>query len=192
MAEFSSSPESKALARLKEFHRADRVPPDFRVRVAERLARLEAPAPKRALSRRGGVGLLLLAAAAAVVFAVRSERTWITPLPEQPPAPRATGTEIVSLTGAAVPGSLRWRGVAAADGSDQLDCQSLFLLESEGGAPIRVRWTHCEFSGELREYTKRRSSAASGPLRVFVAGRWSAPGELEATEIRVLSRATEP
>jgi hypothetical protein len=190
MAEFSSSPESRALARLKELHHAEQVPPDVRVRVAERLARLEAPAPKRALLRRGGIGLLLLAAAAAVALEVRSDRARVMPLPEQPAASRAT--ELVSLSGAAVPGSLRWRGGGAADGSDQLECQYVFSLEPEGGAPIRVRWTRCEFPGELRVHMRRRRSPASGPLRVFVAGHWSAPGQLEATEIRVLSRATEP
>lgn len=191
MADFSSAPESRALARLKELHRADRAPPDFRVLVAQRLARLETPARKRASLRKGGIGVLLLAAAAAaLVLQVRSDRARVTPLPEQPAAARAAG--LVSLSGAAVPGSLRWRSGGAPDGSGQLECRYLFLLEPEGGAPIRVRWTRCEFPSELRERTQRRSSDVSGPLQVFVAGRWSAPGELEATEIRVLSRATEP
>jgi hypothetical protein len=94
MAEFSSSPESRVLARLKELHRMEPAPADFRERVAERLARLEAPAPKLMLWRRAGTGLLLLAAAAAVVFAVRSDHRRVTPLPEQAAAPRATGPSL--------------------------------------------------------------------------------------------------
>lgn len=95
MTEFSSSPASRTLARLKVLHRADQAPPNVRTRVVERLERLEAPAPKRALSRRGSIGLLLLAAAAtAVGLEVRSEHTRITPLPEQPAANRAA--ELVS------------------------------------------------------------------------------------------------
>jgi hypothetical protein len=90
MAEFSSSPEARALARLKELHRAEQAPPGFRVLVGERLARLEASAPKRGLPRRGGIGLLLLAAAAAVSFALRSERTRLTPQAEPPAATGAT------------------------------------------------------------------------------------------------------
>ena len=190
MAEFSSSPESRELARLKKLHRAEEAPPDFRVLVAERLARLQAPAPKGALSRRGGIGLLLLAAAAAVVLALPGDHTRVTLLPEPSAAPR--NAERVSLSGAAVSGSLRWRGIAAADGSNQLDCQYVFSLEPDGSAPIRVRWTQCEFPGELREVTQRRSSAVAGPLRVFVAGSWSAAGLFEATEIRVLPRDTMP
>jgi hypothetical protein len=190
MAEFSSSPESKALARLKEFHRAEEAPPDFRVLVTERLARIHAPAPHGGLSRWGGIGLLLLAAAAAVVFVMRSDDTRVTLLPEQPAAHRTA--EPVSLSGAAVAGSLRWRGGMAADGSGQLECQYTFSLAPEGSAPIRVRWARCEFPGELREYTQPPKSALPGPLRVFVTGRWSAPGQLEAAEIRVLSRTTEP
>jgi hypothetical protein len=106
MVEFSSSPESRALARLKELHRREQVPPGFRLRVAKRLERLEAPAPKRTLNGagtprtpspwRGGIGLLLLAAAAAVGLQVRSDRTRVTPLPEQPAAPRAA--ELVSAS----------------------------------------------------------------------------------------------
>jgi hypothetical protein len=179
------------LARLKELHRAEEAPPDFRVLVTERLARPDAPAPRSVLSRRGGIGLLLLAAAtAAVALGVRSDRTRVSLLPEQPAASRTA--ELVSLSGTAVPGSLRWRGSGAAQGSERLECQYLFSLEPEGGAPIRVRWTHCDFPSELREGTQRPRSALSGPLRVFVAGAWSAPGQLEATEIRVLSRASEP
>ena len=193
MAELSSWSKPTALARFKELHRAEEAPPDFRVLVAERLARLEAPAPRSALSKRRGVGLLLLASAAAVAvvaLGVRSDHTRVTPLPEQPAASHAA--ELVSLSGAAVPGSLRWRSGAAAEGSQRLECQYLFSLQPEGGAPIRVRWTRCELPSELREHTQQSRSAMSGPLRVFVAGRWSAPGQLEATEIRVLSRATEP
>lgn len=189
MAEFSSSPEARELARLKELHRAEEAPPDFRALVAQRLTRLEAPPPRGALSRRGGIGLVVLTAAAVVVLTVRSDHTRIAPLPEQPAAHRAAG--LVSLSGVAVPGSLRWRSGAAADGGAQLECQYLFSLEPAGSAPIRVRWTRCEFPGELRECTQRPSSAVSGPLRVFVSGRWSTPGQLEATEIRVLSRAPD-
>ena len=90
MVEFSSSPEARALARLKELHRADEAPPDFRALVAERLARLETPAPKSALSQRGGIGLLLLAAAAAVVLAFPTDHKRVTPVPEQPAARHAT------------------------------------------------------------------------------------------------------
>jgi len=190
MAESASSPESRALARFKELHRAEEAPPDFREHVAERLARLEAPAPKGARSRPGSIGLLLLAAAAVVVLALRRDHERVTLLPEQPAARRTT--ELVSLSGAAVPGSLRWRSGAAADGSEPLECQYLFSLEPEGGAPIWVRWKRCEFPGELREASQRRSSAVSGPLQVFVTGHWSVPGQLEATEIRVLPRVTEP
>ncbi len=93
MADFSSSPESRALARLKELHRTELAPPDFRLRVAERLERLKEPAPKRALPGRGGIGLLLLASAAAVGLQVRGDRTRVTPLPEQRAAPAA---ELVS------------------------------------------------------------------------------------------------
>ncbi|HVZ36382.1 MAG TPA: hypothetical protein VG963_28330 [Polyangiaceae bacterium] len=188
MAELSSSPESRALTRLKQWHRADRAPSDFRTRVAERLAQLEAPARRRALSRRGGMGLLLLAAAAAVALAVRADRMRVTPLPEQPAALHTA--DIISLSGAAVPGSLRWHSGGAADGSNQLECQYWFSLELQGSAPIRVHWKQCEFPRELHDDTQRRSSPVTGPLRVFVSGRWSAPGQLEATEIRVLSRAT--
>jgi hypothetical protein len=190
MADFSSSPESRELARLKELHRAEAAPAGFRAVVAERLARFEAPAPKEGFSRWGSIGLLLLAAAAAVVLTVRRDDTRFTLLPEQP---AASGTaEFISLSGAAVPGSLRWRSTAATDGSGQLDCQYLFSLEPEGSAPIRVRWTRCELPGELREYTQQPRSALPGPPRVFVTGRWFAPGQLEATEIRVHSRTTEP
>jgi hypothetical protein len=90
MVEFSSSPEARALARLKELHRAEEAPHDFRVLVAERLGRLEAPASNGVLWKRGGFGLLLLAAAAALVLALRSEHTRIILLPEQPAAPHTT------------------------------------------------------------------------------------------------------
>ena len=188
MAEFSSSPEARALARLKELHHAEEAPPGFRRLVARRLVRLEAPTPEGAPSRRVCIGLSLLAAAAAVLLAVRSERTRIVLVQEPPVATPAA--ELVSLRAATVPGSLRWRGGAAADGSGQLDCQYLFSVEPEGSAPIRVRWTQCEFPGELREATQRRSSAVSGPLRVLVTGRWSAPGELDAMQLRVLPPAS--
>jgi hypothetical protein len=138
------------------------------------------------------MGLLLLAAAAAaaaVALGVRSDRRQVSLLPEQPAALRTA--ELVSLSGTAVPGSLRWRGAGVGEGGERLECQYLFSLEPQGGAPIRVRWTHCDFPSELREGTQRPRSALSGPLRVFVAGGWSAPGQLQATEIRVLSRATE-
>ena len=193
MPELSSSSKPTALARFKELHRAEEAPPDFRVLVAERLARLEAPAPRSAFSKRRGIGLLLLASAAAiatVALRVRSDHARVTPSPEQPAASHAA--ELVSLSGAAVPGSLRWRSGAAAEGSQGLECQYLFSLEREGGPPIRVRWTRCEFPSELREHTRQPRSVVSGPLRVLISGRWSAPGQLEATEIRVLSRATEP
>jgi len=88
MVEFSSSPEARALARLKELHRAEEAPQDFRLLVAERLGRLEVPASNGALWKRRGIGLLLLAAAAAIVLALRSDHTQITPLREQPAAPR--------------------------------------------------------------------------------------------------------
>jgi hypothetical protein len=190
MAEFSASPEARALARLKELHRAEQVPPDVRARVAERLARLPAPPPKSALLRRGSIGLLLLAAAAGVALELRSDRTRVTPLPEQPAALRTA--ELVSLSGTAVPGSLSWRGGGAADGNKQLDCQYVFSIQQESGAPIRVRWARCEFPRELRQRMQRRSSTQEAPLRVFVVGRWSAPGQLEATEVPVFSLGTEP
>jgi hypothetical protein len=86
MVEFSSSPEARALVRLKEFHREEEAPQDFRQLVAERLGRLEAPASNSALWKRGGIGMLLLAAAAAIVLALRNEHTRIILQPEQPAA----------------------------------------------------------------------------------------------------------
>ena len=58
--------------------------------VAERLGRLEAPASKGALWKRGGIGVLILAAAAAVVLALPSDHTRIILLPEEAAAPHTT------------------------------------------------------------------------------------------------------
>ena len=90
MVEFSSSPAAGVLAQLKELHRAEEAPQGFRELVAERLGRLEGPASNSALLKRGGIGVLLLAAAAAGVLALRSEHRRIIPLPEQPAAPQTT------------------------------------------------------------------------------------------------------
>jgi hypothetical protein len=90
MVELPSSPEARALARLKTLHRAEEAPQGFRELVAERLGRLDTPASKRAPWKRAGVGVLLLAAAAAVMLGLRSEHTRIILLPEQPAAPHTT------------------------------------------------------------------------------------------------------
>jgi hypothetical protein len=112
MTELSASSQ-RALARLKELHREEEAPADFRVLVSERLARLEAPAPRSAFSRRGGVGLLLLAAAAAVALGVRSDRTQVSVLPEHWPttAPPSHSGELkagrIAVSGALPPDVIR-------------------------------------------------------------------------------------
>lgn len=85
MVEFSSSPEARALARLKELHRAEEAPQEFHAVVAERLGRLAVPASNGVLWKRGGIGVLL-AAAAVGVLTLRSDHTRIIPRAEQPAA----------------------------------------------------------------------------------------------------------
>jgi hypothetical protein len=160
MADFSASREASTLARLQELHRAEQAPPDFRVRVAERLARLEAPAPRRALSRRGRIGLLLLAAAAAVLM-VRSERTRVTLVPEQPTALRTA--EVVGAPGshpggapAAEAAPRAGRGVAGSGTSLAAPSHSVDMkagrIEVAGGlAPSLIRAVMRDQLGRFRD-----------------------------------------
>jgi hypothetical protein len=197
VAEFSSSPEGKVLARLAQLHRTEQVPPAARARFAEQLVRLEAapPAAQTPRGSRTGSGwsprwmvtsaLAAVGLAAAALLCVVARPEHVVPLREPGTATPLSVT--CSAARGGVAGSLRWRASGAEHDVDGRTCLYRFSLQPEGvAAPIEVHWTQCAFPEQLREQTGRRRSPMTGELHVFVAGSWSEPGRLQATELRVL------
>jgi hypothetical protein len=183
----SSSPEAALLARLARLHRSEAAPAAARARFAENIARLETALPAavrrpRLLRAAVWVPLAAMAAAALAWLPVRPER--VTPLRE--PAPVPSTAQPVSLSGVAVPGTLRWRDGAAGYDSNERRCLYRFSLQPAGSPAIEVHWKQCTFPAELRAHTQRLSSSISGELRISVTGHWLEPERLEASELRVL------
>ena len=193
MPEFESSPEAALLARLGELHRSERAPEPFRASVAQCLAVLPGaePQPQRGGRRRPSAQrwawVALLAAAAAIGVWVLARERDVVPLREV--STRPASSSLVSFSGSAVPGSLRWHQSGMPGREEPADCEYHFGLQPDGAQrELRVVWKECEFPTLLREMTSRRSSSVTDvELRVFVAGSWSESGELQATELRVLS-----
>lgn len=168
MPERSPSPEAALLARLARSHRSEAAP--------------AAPRRPRPLRAAAWAPLAAMGAAALVWLLLRPER--VTPLREPAPAPSAARQ--ISLSGAAVPGTLRWRDGAAGYDTDERQCLYRFSLQPAGSPAIEVHWKQCTFPAELRAHTQRLSSPSSGELRVSVTGQWLEPGRLEASELHVL------
>jgi hypothetical protein len=194
VADFESSPEAATLRRLAALHRRERAPEEFRVRVAQRTARLSSAQTQAHAEARLGASTrlirwvpLLAAAAAIVIWFLAHDYSLV---PEREASRRPARAAPVSFRGKAVPGSLRWRKFGAPSGDGTSACEYRFGLRPDGAQPeLRVLWTECEFPDPLREVTVRRmSSATDRDVRVFVAGSWSESGELRATELRVLAR----
>jgi len=193
VAEFESSPETAALARLAQLHRRERAPEEFRERVAQQLAGLPTSVPlaqagaHQRTSRQRLAWIALLAMTAAITVWVLERERSVVPMREV--STRPARALPVSFNGIALPGSLRWRHFAAPNNEGTIACEYDFALRPEGSqTELRVRWTVCEFPASLREVTGRgRSSATDVEVHVFVSGTWSESGELQATALRVLA-----
>jgi hypothetical protein len=199
MPEFRSSPEGLLLEKLAKLHRSERAPTELAARVSARVAELSnaplTPLPERrsrSVTLRGLRWAAAPAAAAAltVVVARLGSDGASTPISESKQGPDEPSVREVWVTGVAVPGSLRWRQSGVRGQAEEPQCQYVFLLQPEGSPgsqPIQVRWTQCEFPEQLQQTTSRRHSPLTGApsVEVSVVGHWSAPGQLEASDVQV-------
>ena len=159
MIEFSSSPAASALTRLKELHRADEAPHDVRVRVAQRLQRLEAPASRRALAVRSGVGVLLVAAAAAPMVLAQSGTVKFI-------LPNATGSGVDAITRAAQPALAKALGASVVvENVVAFELTRAFLEKFCGDTMSEVRAAYNSFMASARRFrrvTRMRGAPCPG------------------------------